>query len=200
MRFLEVVVVLLSGIFVLATAIPESRRRGSSALLLIIILLTLLHLFFEDYRWQMLPLYTLLGFGAFMKNRKASMGSTFGLMFLWLTAFLLPMLIPMVKLPVPKGPFSVGTVLYHWLDTSRTEWFTDDPDDLREVPVQLWYPAYAQDDIDPAPYIDHIDLRAEAIGERVGLPAFMLGHLNLISTHSAMNALARDGNFPLILF
>tara|TARA_Y100000590_G_scaffold75685_1_gene83558 strand:- start:2059 stop:3447 length:1389 start_codon:yes stop_codon:yes gene_type:complete len=200
MRFLEVVVVLLSGVFILVASIPGSRRRGSAALLLIIILLTLIHLFVEGYRWQMLPLYALLGFGVFVKNREASMVSTLGLMFLWLTAFLLPILIPMVKLPVPTGPFSVGTVLYHWTDTSRTEWFTDDPEDLREVPVQLWYPAFPEVDADPTPYIDHIDLRAEAIGERVGLPAFMMGHLNLISTHSVMNASAREGNFPLILF
>ena len=73
MRFLEVVVVLLSWVFILSIAIPESRRRGPAALLLIIILLTLLHLFVESYRWQMLPLYALLGFGAFMKNRQAAL-------------------------------------------------------------------------------------------------------------------------------
>ena len=200
MRFLEVVVVLLSWVFILSIAIPESRRRGPATLLLIIILLTLLHLFVESYRWQMLPLYALLGFGAFMKNRQAAMGSTLGLILLWIIAFLLPILIPIVKLPVPTGAFNVGTVLYHWTDSSRAEWFTDDPDDLREIPVQLWYPANAEDKADPAPYIDHIDLRAGAIGERVGLPAFMLGHLNLINTHAATNASVQDGDFPLIIF
>lgn len=171
-----------------------------AALLFITILLTLLHLFVEGYRWQMVPLYAFLGLAAWRKKREATTGSTVGASLLWLLALLLPMLIPVVKLPLPTGPFSIGTATYYWTDSSRAEWFTNDPEDLREIPAQFWYPAGAQDDADSAPYIDHINLRATAIGKRVGLPAFMLSHLNLITTHAAKNVPAQDGGFPLIIF
>jgi predicted dienelactone hydrolase len=199
-RFFEVVVVLLSWVFIIALAIPENRRRGAAPLLFITILLTLLHLFVEGYRWQMLPLYALLGFGAFMKNREAAIGSTFGLHLLWLIALLLPMLIPVVKLPTPTGPFTVGTVVYHWTDSSRAEWFTDELGDLREILVQLWYPSEGSGTAITAPYLDNVDLRGAAIGERVGLPSFMLDHLILVKTYSSENTPPRNGSFPLIIF
>ncbi len=44
-------------------------------------------------------------------------------------------------LPAPTGSYQVGTTYYHWVDETRDEVFTDDPDDKRELVVRFWYPA-----------------------------------------------------------
>ncbi|MCH8981611.1 hypothetical protein IH922_06295, partial [candidate division KSB1 bacterium] len=43
------------------------------------------------------------------------------------------------------GPFRVGHVMIDWTDNSRREPVTSDPSDLRQVPIQIWYPA--RDDV-----------------------------------------------------
>jgi len=44
---------------------------------------------------------------------------------------------PFVKL---TGPYKVGTTQFFWVDKSRFEDFTSDPNDHRRVTVQVWYP------------------------------------------------------------
>jgi dienelactone hydrolase len=41
----------------------------------------------------------------------------------------------------PKGPFTVGTHEYLWVDQNRGEPFTKDPADRRHLLVRMWYPA-----------------------------------------------------------
>ena len=42
--------------------------------------------------------------------------------------------------PTPTGPHSIGMKDYWWVDRSRPERFTRDPDDSRSVAVRVWYP------------------------------------------------------------
>jgi hypothetical protein len=46
-----------------------------------------------------------------------------------------------VVLLAPNGPFSVGQTLLEWTDDTRAEPGTENPDDHRHIPVQIWYPA-----------------------------------------------------------
>jgi platelet-activating factor acetylhydrolase isoform II len=46
-----------------------------------------------------------------------------------------------LELPKPSGPYAVGQTVFRWVDTSRSEVMTDDPDDFREVIATIWYPA-----------------------------------------------------------
>lgn len=46
-----------------------------------------------------------------------------------------------VRLMQPDGPFRVGHVMMDWTDGSRREPATSDPSDLRQIPIQIWYPA-----------------------------------------------------------
>jgi len=43
-------------------------------------------------------------------------------------------------LPKPTGSYDVGVKSIHLIDSSRPENFTEDPSDVREMMVQLWYP------------------------------------------------------------
>ena len=141
MRFLEVTVILLSATLVMNIAIAKSRRKGTSPLLLITILTTFLHFFIEGYRWQMVPLYLLLGLITLVRNKESEKIVTAVVSIIWVFSVLLPAAVPVVKLPKPTGPFKIGTTIFHWTDTTRTEWLTEETDDLRKMMVQLWYPA-----------------------------------------------------------
>lgn len=48
-----------------------------------------------------------------------------------------------LELPAPNGPHSVGQTILTWMDTSRTEALTENPNDFREVVAMIWYPAQA---------------------------------------------------------
>ncbi len=57
-----------------------------------------------------------------------------------------------VALQELTGPYPVGQALLDWTDTTREEPGTDDPSDVRQIPVQIWYPAPAGATGDRAPY------------------------------------------------
>ena len=50
---------------------------------------------------------------------------------------------PLDDLPAPPGPHNVGTRFFEWVDTTRGESFTDNPDDQRRLVGQIWYPTVA---------------------------------------------------------
>ncbi|MGE0553028.1 MAG: hypothetical protein AB7R55_06330 [Gemmatimonadales bacterium] len=52
---------------------------------------------------------------------------------------------PTESLPVPTGPYRVGTHDYSWTDSTRPELYPTNPSDHRQVLVKTWYPA------EPAP-------------------------------------------------
>src|SRR3982074_1207792 len=45
------------------------------------------------------------------------------------------------KLPAPSGPFGIGRVAYHWIDSARADDESRDPGAPRELMIYLWYPA-----------------------------------------------------------
>src|SRR5262245_31016828 len=43
--------------------------------------------------------------------------------------------------PPLTGPHAIGRTVVHFVDESREEIWTDDPNDHREMTVVIWYPA-----------------------------------------------------------
>ena len=83
--------------------------------------------------------------------------------------------IPIFSLPKPKGESFVGTETFHWVDSSRQEWFTEENvNDFREIMVQFWYPSPDNQNKEVEPYMDFIELRSKTIAEA--------GNLSSIST------------------
>jgi predicted dienelactone hydrolase len=150
MRFLEAGNVLLALALLAVIWIPGLRKRhvlgvvlvGASGLCLVV------HLFIEGYRWQMLPVYaTVMGLAVTYLRARRNEEKRFrhaGLILapagLILGAALL-LLLPVPRFPRPDGPYSIGTVTYHWIDSSRKETYGDAPGGPRELMVQVWYPA-----------------------------------------------------------
>ncbi|HET6444444.1 MAG TPA: hypothetical protein VFI27_07665 [candidate division Zixibacteria bacterium] len=215
MRPFEIILLILDAVLLLWLLVSSRRPRY---LLLIISIVTVLvlviHLFTEGFRWQMIPAYLLtagLLLAAWVQSRSQSERKrpAWRIAILFLLGFVilllvaaLPVVLPVPNLPEPSGPYAIGTTTYHMVDGNREEIYGDDPGGDRELMMQVWYPAKPDSSAAPAPYFDQLDVAASVLAERLGLPSFFLGHLNLVETHALIDALpvSEIEPFPLILF
>jgi predicted dienelactone hydrolase len=171
----------------------------------------------EGARWQMWPAYalSLLFLGLRFVRRRVvvdaerrrstldriatALGATLGVLVLALSVAL-PLLIPVFHLPKPTGPYAIGSVTHHWIDSARTEVFTDDPSDRRELMVQVWYPARDVPGARRAPYVEHPEALAP-LARLFKLPGFVFSHLGYVTTNAIQSAPTTDGGpFPVIIF
>jgi len=110
--------------------------------------------------------------------------------------------LPFNSLPTPTGPFAVGTSIETWSDKSRPESFTDAPQDYRRIAVQYWYPIADSDSGTTSQYIDQPALKMRAFAKNMGLPKWLVGHIQDIETNSTLDApLHPSGNnYPVVVF
>ena len=158
--------------------------------------LMLIHLMVEGRRWQMWPGYLLVTV-LFLSQipflfRPAQLpvwGSLAGL-FLAAACVTLAAIFPVFTFPRLTGPYQVGSVTYHWVDASRTETFSSNHSDRRELMVQVWYPA------EPAPDAPWATYRPSA-----GTP-FKKQQLSLVRTRAITGApVARtSAPLPIVIF
>jgi predicted dienelactone hydrolase len=220
MRPLEVLLIVADLVAFLALVIP---LWGSAHWLRFLALVPLpamaAQLFIEGARWQMIPAYVLAGLFAtvrLLKNVKPAglgsgrrsrahavtigLGTGLGVLALAISVAL-PIILPVFHFPPPTGPYAIGTLTYHWVDTDRPERFTADPDDRRELMVQIWYPAEAEPSSPRAPYMPDADVVAPALARFLNLPAFALEHLKYITTHAVTSAPVADAepSYPVLI-
>ena len=121
----------------------------------------------------------------------------------FLLAIIIPYIIPVFSLPKPQGEHTIGTETFHWVDSTRLEWFTPEkPEDYREIMVQFWYPSSSQPSNKTEPYMDYIDLRSKTIAAAGNLPSFFPSHLNLVKTNSYFQiaCLEQTLGVPVVVF
>lgn len=107
-------------------------------------------------------------------------------------------LFPVPQFPEPTGPYHIGTRIYEWIDDSRPEPFTNDPNDVRELIVQVWYPTNDPPLDTFVPYLEHHEV-SDALATRLHMPAFLLRNVQKAPTHAIQNALPAPARFPLLL-
>ena len=88
----------------------------------------------------------------------------------------------------PTGPYAIGTVTYHWVDVDRREAFSADPDQRRELMVQIWYPALDVPSSPRAPYLPEAEVVAPALARFLGVPASTLAPLARLTTNAVARA------------
>lgn len=116
-------------------------------------------------------------------------------------AVLLPVLLPVFTFPQPGGAYAIGTVTYHWVDSSRSEGFTQAADDHRELVVQVWYPAKPSPSLERARYLPEAGRTTAALERVFDLPRSALRALGSVRTHATLDApVAGTGRFPVLLF
>jgi hypothetical protein len=127
----------------------------------------------------------------------------------------LPIVSPVFRFPRPSGPYTIGTLTYHWVDAARPEDFTADPNDHRELTVQVWYPAQANLSAPRAPYVQDAGALAPGLarlaqqnaerlfpGFSLTVPSFPFTHLKYITTNAIPSAPAvqDESNHPVLIF
>jgi pimeloyl-ACP methyl ester carboxylesterase len=68
--------------------------------------------------------------------------------------------------------------------------------------VQVWYPAAKDSTGALAPYLSNLKLAGPAFAEFLGMPDFVLNHVNLVQTHSIVDVpvALEGGPYPVLIF
>ena len=186
---------------------PHPRPFAVRFLPAFALILTLIHFATERYRWQMLPIYVLtsiLGLSALIKIQSPTdwkpLTSVLTFILLLLSTAL-PVLLPVPVIPIPTGPYPVGTRLYELTDESRREMYSG-KDEARRFMIQVWYPSETSASHEKAPWMANAEIYAPAISKYIQKPSFFLDHLALVKVpaHQEADVAKTDGGFPVILF
>jgi pimeloyl-ACP methyl ester carboxylesterase len=220
MKIFEVLVLFISIFLIIRTRFGKSMSRGAIIALTMLAFLSIaLHLSINGYRWQMIPAYGLTLYGIFrMLRQRRQAGPSFGstkprpikralitslLAVLIIVAAALPTLLPVFGFDPPTGPYAVGTVEYAMVDPNRQETYTEDPNDHREVLVQIWYPAELAKPLPgKAPYVKNVPVIAAEVKTKLQIPKFLFQYLELVKTNAYPNVAvaSKQPSYPLILF
>lgn len=212
MRVLEIILLVLVGMALLRPFLGGLKKILRIELISLLGLIVLfVHLLVEGSRWQMVPVYAVVAIYSILALVRRFRSVSDKKRPLWQgimgMVVLVILLIPLVVFPVPKliqptGPNPVGTTTLYFRDDSREEIYSSSHGDVRELNVQIWYPAEANSLAEPAPYMGNLDLSAPAFARFLGLPSFVLNHISIIETHSLLNApVASDGvPYPVLIF
>lgn len=110
------------------------------------------------------------------------------------------------ELPAPDGPMQVGVTNLFFVDAGREEGVTDNPHDLRQVPLTVWYPAAISDSTNTAEYMPGLDqYRAGFMADRreivrsIGQRFDAYGCVKT-SSYSDAPVIDTDSPMPLIMF
>lgn len=214
MRPLETLLTLVNLAAFLVLAFPRLRATRAAKLLPVTALLSAAaQILMEGARWQMAPAYAmcvLLLMACLLLGAKGPrgalwriggyVGATLGAVVLALSS-LLPLAFPVFRFQPPTGPYAIGTVTYHWIDANRDEIFTADPNDRRELIVQVWYPARDNPSAPRAPYMPDGSVLAP-VARLLNLPDWVFTHVNYDMTNAMPSEPMADGAdvYPVLVF
>lgn len=100
---------------------------------------------------------------------------------------------PPIELPKPAGQYTVGTKLFHWVDTKRKETLYENAGN-REILVQIWYPAEGEKGKSKSIYAENLDTA------RTGTQLYNLYSSVITNSYKDLPVLKRDISFPVIFF
>ncbi|MCM4085178.1 alpha/beta hydrolase family protein [Paractinoplanes hotanensis] len=219
MRPFEAMLSVANLIGCLVIALPRLRRhRRAGYLVAVPVIVGSVQILAEGVRWQAVPAYALalvLPGAWFLRRlmagrlnlrgwiaRTATIAGMAGCAIVLVVSVALPVAVPVFHFPVPTGHYGIGTVTYHWVDQSRPEVFTADPDDHRELMAQVWYPANPTPGAGRAPYIADADAVTSASARLAGLPPMLFSHFRYITTNAVAAApVAEDQDrYPVLVF
>jgi len=180
------------------------------------LVIVLCHVVFEGVRWQMIPAYVfisvffLISLKQFIGTKKEQserpsvfkrilrISGTVITFILFVIILILPLEVPMFRIPNPTGKFKVGSSILFFRDTARIDAFSPEKNRFRELSVRVWYPASPGNQEKTMPYMQRDEARYQAIYEKEAV--FMLSHFKLIKTDSYLNAEPIKGIFPVIFY
>jgi predicted dienelactone hydrolase len=210
MRPVETLLLIVNSLTFLLLAAPRIQAGRPRFLAAVAAAIVGAQALVEGPRWQMIPAYALSGVcllvslplcrelpGPHARLAGAALGAV------WLASSAgVPMLVPVFGFPQPTGPYAIGTLTYHWVDEARPDVFSTNPNDRRELMVQIWYPASVGDSSQHAAWVQDADALAPELGRLFGVPGFMFGHFKYITTNAVQSAPISDAapSYPVLIF
>ena len=203
MKSFEIITILLTAGSLLSLFFY--RSKGPFLYLLFLAAIAAIVQYFSDgLRWQMLAAIYILPAMFIAYKYKIVNRFTGTILVAWfLISAFIPWAVPVFTMPAPEGDFSIGSETFHWVDSSRLEWFTDENDnDVREIMVQAWYPSENSDSIGTNSYMDFMNLRSKTLASAGKIPAFLPSHLNMISTNTRNDVACSNKleKYPVLIF
>lgn len=217
---IEVVLAVGALALLLARWLPSRFRRRTAIGAAAVSLASAAVLAVVGLRWQMVPaLVAVVGVLPF--TARTMMGKPGGRQIRWwlaapgsaagvlaiAAAVGAAIAVPIPDFPTPTGKYAVGTTVVEWTDPDRPETWTADPDDLRALQAQIWYPAEASPaEAERAPYMGRsraeANVVAGAVADYLGFPRFFFDGAVMGRTNAVPNAPIASGKerFPVVLF
>lgn len=154
------------------------------------------------YRWQLIPAlvsFVILVFSTLKRTPFKLPGRILlGVPILVLLGLsvILTYLMPILSLPVPEGPYAIGTFDYTITDETRREVYA--PENSRELFVQVWYPANKGE----APSYPVRSYAKELYSGNFDFVSILTGYFSKVPTHSHLLAPIADTSesFPVLLY
>ena len=116
MRPFEIILLILLGVGTILILFGTGKQNQTKLLLKFIFPVLLIHLFLEQYRWQMFPTYISIITLVFLQKKSIHNIIKF-LFFIWMgLSVSLPWIIPIIKMPDLTGPYTIGSTIHHWVD------------------------------------------------------------------------------------
>ena len=205
MQFFETFFLLNTFLSLVTISFLGKFRKFQILLFRIGLGILVLHIIFETVRWQIALSYLLFIFLSLLLLKRSTshivfriLGFATGLLFIITSAFW-AIGMPVMKLPTPSGEYLVGTTSFTIIDELREETKTDDPNDKRELFVEVWYPANLQEFQDPP---TAQPLWQELYAGQMDRVSFFMNYLKGVATHSYPDVPPNsvNGPYPVILF
>jgi predicted dienelactone hydrolase len=220
MRPGEILLLLADSLAFVSLTVPLSPRASwLRSLPPVALLVAAAQLAVEGLRWQLVPAYALAALfflvwlwqtlrpGHVLTGRAGTDRLILVLAFVLailglLVSVGLPLVFPVFRFPTPTGRFGVGTTTYHWVDTDRREVFSDDPNERRELMVQVWYPTKKGPKAPRAAYIANADKVTPALARLLRAPGFTFDELRYVRTNAVASAPISDEQtgYPVLVF
>ena len=171
------------------------RRRPPGLVWVSVVAMSALlaHLYLEQGRWQLIPLYALVfGFSIWLAVPGRKPYRSGGLVlrivlavFVVAPALIPPLAVPLFVVPQPFGPHGVGVAT-----------LLAAPDDGPTLPVTIRYPRTGGGGAILAPYWSLGEVESNRLP---GLPWLVGTHLTLVPTNSILRGQRANGTFPVVV-
>jgi hypothetical protein len=105
-----------------------------------------------------------------------------------------------LELPAYSGAYAVGRTIFRWVDASRPEVLTGDPNDSRELVVLVWYPA-EPDTGSITGYFPHLSSVSDALSRSGELEPWEVFGLRFVRSESRLDAspVRTEQPFPVVI-
>jgi predicted dienelactone hydrolase len=212
-----VLIVMLVGTLLCCFKVKPKKSRY---LLVVWILVCGISLVFQlqntGFLWTMLPAYLILIISVIVLVRRTYLSgrnvpkrifkrlyTSIFIVLIFIALIVPTYAFPIIKIKSPEGPYDVGSTVRYFKDMNRKETRTEEPDDYRELMVQIWYPISKKEENQRRePYHSHGRFMVEELARQMNMPAFLFSTFQPSLTNALFDApvATNEKNYPVLLF